>query len=1059
MTLTSHQKVMQQGIYEGLITQALANKLQQLNQDKYYIASKQLDLEEATFYLTQHFSKAMENAFDVIKGIKKESLLSHQIEIVNKLLTYLHKEIETYDFTEDILTAEGSILTGVLDKINTDYSDLSLRLKQITPVSRLTQSELFTGGNLGLSLDGELKKEILSSDRVDLLVSFIKWKAIVLLRPALEEFTRNGGQLRVITTTYMGATDAKAIKELAELPNTTVKVSFNTGNERLHAKAYLFYRKTGFHTAYIGSSNFSRTALTDGLEWNVKVTTTEIPHIIDKFQKTFDTYWNNEEFEVYKGDEDYEKVDSALKRSKIGKSDQQENIAFFDIKPYYYQKDILEKLRVERSTHQSYKNLVVAATGTGKTMIAAFDFKSYYSENPNTKMLFIAHRIDILKQARTTFRQVLRDQNFGELLGDGYTVQNKRFVFATIQTLYNSIEKGEIVSNYYDYVVFDEVHHAKASTYQSVIKYLTPTILLGLTATPERMDGGKILEDFNFRIAAEIRLPDALNNKLLCPFQYFAISDSIDLTNVVWKNGKYDIAELTNIYTANDIRVGEILSNIDKYTQGVKSVTALGFCVSKAHAEFMHNKFQAKGIKSAYLTSDNSSQREELIGKLRRKEINYLFVVDIFNEGIDVPEIDTVLFLRPTESLTIFLQQLGRGLRLSENKEVLSVLDFVGNARSEYDFENKFRALVGKTNTTILQEIEQEFPHLPLGCSIILEKQAKEYILNNISQAINLNRRKLLQKISQFGEHTNKPLTLTNFLEFYNIELKMLYKTDVFSVLCKEAIGGEIEDLNLDRYRSMFKNKWNVTESFSYFSFIMRLIAVDFNYNALPQTDENYYMALMLHYDFWQDNKVSFSIQESMNIIGQNKMMLNEMAAYLEYKISNISFEEKSVIGLTYTLPLKIHGRYTRDQILAAFRLSTIDKKSSSREGVAENKELNTELLFVNLQKSEEDFSPTTMYDDYAINECLFHWQSQNNTADTSPKGVSYIEQKERDKKIALFVREGKNDMYKNTQGYVFLGFVNFKDYYGSKPMSITWKLEEPIPNYMWKEVLKLRIG
>ncbi len=1050
---------MQQGIYEGLITQALETKLKQLDQDKYYIASKQLDIEEAIFYLTQHFSKAMQNAFEVIKGIKKESLLSHQIEIVNKLLSYLHNEIESYDFTEDILTIEGGILTGVLDKINTDYSDLSIRLKQITPVSRLTQSELFTGGNLGLSLDGELKKEILSSDRVDLLVSFIKWKAIVLLRPALEEFTRNGGQLRVITTTYMGATDAKAIKELAELPNTTVKVSFNTGNERLHAKAYLFYRNTGFHTAYIGSSNFSRTALTDGLEWNVKVTTTEIPHIIDKFQKTFDTYWNNEEFEVYKGDEDFEKIDSALKRSKLGKNDQQENIAFFDIKPYYYQKDILEKLRVERMTHHSYKNLIVAATGTGKTMIAAFDFKNYYRENPNTKMLFIAHRIDILKQARTTFRQVLRDQNFGELLGDGFTVQNKRFVFATIQTLYNSIEKGEIGYDYYDYIIFDEVHHAKANTYQSVIKHLIPNVLLGLTATPERMDGGNILEDFNYRIAAEIRLPDALNNKLLCPFQYFAVSDSIDLANVLWKNGKYDIAELTNVYTANDIRVGEILSNIEKYTQGVEYVTALGFCVSKAHAEFMYNKFNAKGIKSAYLTSDNSGQREELIGKLRRKEINYLFVVDIFNEGIDVPEIDTVLFLRPTESLTIFLQQLGRGLRLSEAKDVLTVLDFVGNARSEYDFENKFRALIGKTNTTVLQEIEQDFPHMPLGCSIILEKQAKDYILNNISQAINMNRRKLINKIKQFGQHTEKSLTLGNFLEFYNLDLKMLYKTDVFSVLRIEALGGEIEEFNLDRYRSMLKNKWNVTESFSYFSFILNLIKADFTYSSLPQTEENYYMALMLHYDFWQDMKVSCNIEESMYIIGQNRVMVDEMTSYLEYKMSNISFEEKAVEGLLYELPLRIHARYTRDQILAAFRLSTIDKKSSSREGVAENKELNTELLFVNLQKSEEDFSPTTMYDDYAINESLFHWQSQNNTADTSPKGISYITQEQKEKKIALFVREAKNDMYKNTQGYVFLGLVNFKDYYGSKPMSITWKLEEPIPNYMWKEVLKLRVG
>lgn len=1046
------------GIYESLITQSLANKLKELPEKEFYINRTSLDKEEAIRTLSMHLQEVIGKAFQSIKS-NNDLLLEKQIEISNRLIMFLHAEITQYEFEEDLIEVNGGILKAVFDKMDSHYANLDLRLKEITPASRLTQSELFTGGNIGLSLDSELKKEIRSADRIDLLVSFIKWKAIVILKDAFQEFTARGGQLRIITTTYMGATDAKAIQELSLLPNTQIKVSYNTGNERLHAKAYLFYRNTGFHTGYIGSSNFSRSALTDGLEWNVKVTTKEIPHVIDKFQKTFESYWENAEFELYDDQKHFVQLDRALKRNKLGKLDQ--NVfTLFDLKPYHYQNEILEKLKVERKVHHRYRNLVVAATGTGKTVISAFDFKNYLKHNPHSNFLFIAHRIEILTHAQNTFRNVLKDQNFGELLGSGYTVADRRNVFATIQTLANRIKENDFSAEYYDYVIMDEVHHIQADSYQQVIKFLNPKIILGLTATPERADGKSILADFDQHIAAEIRLPDALNNKLLCPFQYFAISDSVDLDKAKWIKGKYDTGDLTRIYTQSDDRVREILHNLNKYCKDIHDVKAIGFCISIEHAQYMRDKFTSAGLLAESLTSVNTDRRQEIMYQFRKGEINYLFVVDIFNEGIDIPEIDTVIFLRPTESLTIFLQQLGRGLRLHDHKDSLTVLDFVGNANPNYDFESKFRALIGKTNTTVQKEIENDFIHLPLGCSIILEKKAKEVILMNIRKATSLNKRDLIRRLENYINQTELPLTLENFLFINNISFERLYLRHTWTSLREEAgIIKNVDRTNEKNYRAMLSKKWAATNSLSYFRFLLDLAEKDFVLDELSVSKIDTLYLTMLHYDFWQDASNEISLFESIAVIGSNKNYVDEIKVYLKMRINLIDFEELDCTELGYEQPLKLHARYTRDQILVAFGLSTLTKKNPNREGSAENKELNTELLFINLQKSEEDFSPTTMYEDYAINETLFHWQSQNEAGPHTTKGIGYINQRERNKKILLFVRESPKDILGNTAGYVFVGLGNFVKHQGSKPMSITWKLEEPIPEYLWTASAKMAVG
>jgi superfamily II DNA or RNA helicase len=1046
--------MIQLGLYEQLINKLLSSKLDLLEKEKFFIKETIVDKEEAAKYLGRYLSSTIQYA---LNSLPKENCLEKQIELCNKIIYLIRDEINEKDFEENLLVTEGKILSAIFTKLNAPFSDFEKHLKEITPYTRLSQSELFTGSNSGISLESELKKEILSADKICFLVSFIKWTGIRIFQKELLEFTESGKELKIITTSYMGATDLRAVEFLSGLKNTTIKVSYNTANERLHAKAYLFLRNTGFHTGYIGSSNISHSALTNGLEWNMKITTQEISHIIDKFQKTFDTYWQDNEFEFFDKSKDVEKLSRALKNQRIYESI--DVAAYFDIAPFHYQTEILEKLGAERTVHNRFKNLIVAATGTGKTVISGFDYKNFKLKNGRARLLYVAHRKEILQQAQATFRGILKDNSFGELWVDGLIPERNEYVFASVQTLNSQLKELQLSKDYYDFIIIDEVHHIAADSYRPILERFTPQILLGLTATPERMDNKNILEDFCNVIAAEIRLPEALNRKLLCPFQYFGITDSIDLSSVPWSNGRYVPSELTKIYTSSDDRVRNIIKNLKEYLNNIHNVRALCFCVSQEHAQFMAMKFTLAGLKSDYLVSDNSHEREEKRRKLQNKEINYLFVRDIFNEGVDIREIDTVLFLRPTESLTIFLQQLGRGLRLADKKDCLTVLDFVGNSRPEYDFESKFRALVGKTNTSIQKEIENDFPHLPLGCSIILEKIAKEHIIENIKNAIGFNRNQLINKIINFKFNTTLPLTLKNFIEFYHIQLPLIYKKDNWSRLCCEAgVIADFTNQNEKEITGAITNKWLSGNSASYFQFILKLAKKNFDidYTSLPENEQA--MCLMLHYDIWFKAGGFRNLSESIKAIGNNSILVSEIIEVLELLIDKIDFVERE-ITLSYSQPLKLHSRYTRDQILAAFQLHSFEKKLPNYQGVAYSASLNTELLFVTLNKSEKDYSPTTLFDDFAISDIIFHWQSQNAARPDIGMGLSYIEQEKNNKTILLFVREKNEDEYGNNMSYVFLGDAKYLTHEGAKPMNINWKLRTPMPAYIWKDSAKLANG
>ncbi|MFD2570098.1 DUF3427 domain-containing protein [Spirosoma soli] len=1042
------------GLYEQLISKVIHAKLNELDRTQFYVKNEPLDRAEAAQYLTNYLSRVIRTALSLFNS---EDSIERQIDLANRIIRLLRDELADEAFEDDLVHVEGRVLAAIFAKTNASFTDLDHYLQEITPATRLSQSELFTGNNRGISLDTELRKEIRSADEICFLVSFIKWTGIRIFERELRDFTDSGRRLNIITTSYMGATDLKAVEFLASLKNTEVRISYNTDNERLHAKAYLFLRNTGFHTGYIGSSNISHSALTSGLEWNLKITTLEVSHIIDKFRKTFDTYWHNADFEPFDPVHDVPKLNIALRRQR--EPSQTDVSVYFDLRPFPYQQEILEHLQAERSLHGRFRNLVVAATGTGKTVLSAFDYKRFRQTSASARLLFVAHRKEILEQALTTFRGVLRDANFGELWVDGLVPDRYDHVFASVQTLNNVVSNLPMTANYYDYVVIDEVHHIAANSYRPILRKFEPMILLGLTATPERADGADILADFCNTIAAEIRLPEALNRKLLCPFQYFGLTDTVDLSGVQWRNGRYVPGELTRLYTANDTRIGQIISQLKKCLNDLHDVRALGFCVSQEHAQYMAEKFTLAGIEADYLVSGRTEDRAELRNRLRAKDINYLFVVDIFNEGVDIPEVDTLLFLRPTESLTVFLQQLGRGLRLADGKDCLTVLDFVGNARPEYRFDDKFRALVGRTKTSMLTEVERDFPHLPLGCSIVLEKKAKEYILHNIRSATQLTRGQLIAKISNFRHQTTLPLTLKNFCELNHLPLPLIYKRGSWLRLCAEAgVRADFDTVNEAEIVRAIRLKWLSGGSVSYLSFVRRLAHQQFVVEVSSLSPLEQQFCLMLHYDVWQQAGGFASLTESIRAIGRNSALAEEIVELLNILIDRIEVVEK-FIDLPYNQPLRVHGRYTRDQVLAAFGIHTFSKRSSSREGVVYSAELNTELLFVTLQKSEKDYSPTTLYNDYAVSEDQFHWQSQNRVSPNTPTGQSYIHHREQRRHILLFVREANTDEYNTTLSYVFLGRVNYLNHEGARPMNINWRLDERLPAYLWRDTLKMAVG
>jgi len=949
-----------------------------------------------------------------------------------------------------------TVLTSLYSKINSASS--IVKKKVVRPDTSIIENALFTGSPNEPSMMSELKKEIVTSDTIDLLVSFIKWSAIRPLLPELREFTsRSGARLRVITTTYTRATDYKAIVELAKLPNTEIKVNYETGHARMHAKSYFFERNTGFSTAYIGSSNLSNPALTGGLEWNVKVTEKESFDIVKKFRVAFESYWNNDSYELFdpNDEECRQKLQEELSKPKWEEKNNRN--LYLTIRPYVYQQEILDQLKAEREMFGRYRNLVVAATGVGKTVIAAFDYKRFLRENNQARLLFVAHRKEILEQSIEKFREVLNDFNFGELYVDGKKPDSIEQLFISIQSFNTSKLLTNTTEDYYDFIVVDEFHHAAANSYQDLLNHYKPKVLLGLTATPERMDGKDILKYFDGRIATQMLLGEAINRNLLSAFQYYGITDEINYKNVNWVNGKYDVKELENLYTADDIRCGLIIKKVQDYVTDIDEVKGLGFCVSVNHAEYMANYFNLHGIPSLALSSKSVDKiRDDAKQRLVSGEIKFIFVVDLYNEGVDIREVNTILFLRPTESATVFLQQLGRGLRLAEGKECLTVLDFVGRANKKYKFNLKYEAIVGRGRKSLKKQIEEGFSNLPHGCYIEFEKKAKEYILENLNQSDN-SKAVLTENIRTFEGDTGKKLTLTSFLSEYNMSLYDFYKSNGERSLHRfKQWAGLINDTRdvADKTYARLKGLFHVN-SLPLINYWIKYINGDHEI----RTESERLMRNMLYYTLYMKNpqKEGFNnIEEGISSFIKEDFVREEVLEILNYRKAHVDFIPIKN-EYSFDCPLELHCSYNINQIMAAFDYYNENESPEFREGVKYFANKKTDIFLINLNKSEKDFSPSTMYDDYAVSPTEFHWQSQSQDRENSPKIQRYIHHNDSGNTISLFVREyKKNGAY--TAPYVFLGDVDYLSHEGERPVAFDWRLHTPIPAGLFTSANKTMI-
>ncbi len=1017
------------GLYERLVTEELRAALAALpHQD--LVRQDPLHQADAADRIAWHVGRQIERA---LLDVSDEERVAVGVRVARELLDRLG-ELAASDPTAK--PAEpGDILHAILRR-QPDGKPAPLE----SPLIPLLDTTLLTNARGEPTLWSQLLSEIESADQIDVVMAFIRRSGIRPLLPSLARHCAAGKQIRVLTTTYTDSTEQAALDLLTEL-GAQVRVSYDIGTTRLHAKAWVFHRNAGYSTAYVGSSNLTHSASVTGIEWNVRASAARNPDVIAKFQAVFETYWSGGEFVPYDPDE------FATQRRRAGRADDGPAIFLspIEVQPHPFQARLLELLELSRRKGH-HRNLLVAATGTGKTVMAAIDFADLQRALPRSRLLFIAHREEILDQSLATFRHVLRDASFGEKWVGGARPSAFEHVFASIQSLHTT-GLAALPADHFDVVIVDEFHHAAAPTYDKVLNHLSPRELLGLTATPERSDGQSILEWFDNRIAAELRLWDAIDQQHLAPFLYYGIHDQLDLSDIPWRRGRgYDAEALSTLYTSNDAWARLVIKQLDDHVD-VATMRALGFCVSIDHAHFMAAHFVRAGIPAVAVSGLSSwTERRDALRDLKAGRVRVVLSVDLFNEGVDVPDVDTILLLRPTDSPTLFLQQLGRGLRKMRDKPHCTVLDFVGHHRKEFRFDRRFRALLGGTRSELERAVRQGFPFLPAGCHLSLDPVARDIVLRNIQSAIPSKWPAKVEELRAL-QRSGNAVTLASFLEGSGLDLEDLYSgSKSWSDLCEDAglavLASGPHETSLRRAIGRLLHVDDDERLATYRRWLGRAEAP--RLASLP-TREQRLLHMLVASMTDQVITAKVGVQEAVDLLWAHPQVcpeLGELFGILEQRIDHLH----AGLASHPDAPLQVHARYTRLEILAALGVHATAKIPSWQSGVYDAKAANADLLAFTLDKTTGGFSPTTRYRDYAISRTLIHWESQSMTRADSTTGQRYQRHAEMDRSILLFTRLRNDD-----RAFWFLGPATYRSHVGERPMAITWELATPLPGDLFQ--------
>ncbi|MCT7593098.1 DEAD/DEAH box helicase [Aliarcobacter butzleri] len=893
-------------------------------------------------------------------------------------------------------------------------------------------------------------------------VAFINFSGIQLLLDSFKKLEEKNIKGKILTSTYLNFTQIKALEKIKKFKNIELKIyDCEVTNIGFHSKSYIFEFKDDYKIL-IGSSNITASAFKSNIEWNVKTIAKKDDIFLKDVLNEFRTLWKNS---IDVDDKFLTSYSNFLNNQKK----EFKSFSFNQIKTNFMQEKALERLENLRNKGEN-KALIIAATGTGKTYLSAFDVKNFKAKT----ILFLVHRENILIKAKQSFEEILPQINSFGLYTGNKKEQDKNYLFSTIQTMSSNFL--EFSQDFFDYIIIDEAHHVTSPSYKKILDYFKPKFLLGLTATSNRMDGNSIYEVFDENIALDIRLNDALEHNLIVPFHYYGISDiqSIDYENVDLT--KIDL--LAKLLSVNK-RVDFIIDKMNFYSNSGNKRKVLGFCVSKEHCNFMSEEFNKKGINSITLTSEDTiSKREESIKRLENENdsLEVIFTVDIFNEGIDIPSINMVLFLRPTNSPIVFVQQLGRGLRKYKNKEFLTVLDFIGNHKKAYLIA---LALVGNKmidKESIKLSIENNFADFK-NAFICMDEISKSRILEQINKE-NFNQLRYLKE--QYFEVKNilgKVPTLLDFLQFEDVinPLKFIDESKSYiEFLAKVEENKKLKELILDenfiKAIRFIENELPIKRVYE-FVILKYLLNNDFCDENIAFKILNKYLdkvdkETIIHSFLYLKGDFLDSAQKNryLNLLefdGKVAKKTKEFEELLKNENYKKIFEDSLNFGIynyeeefgsnDFGKPfLKLYSKYN---MLNIAKLCNFPKIHSSFRGSGFLKYENDFFLFINLEK--EKFSKSANYHNAFLSKDVFTYQSKPSHSSDKGDGERLCENKKFGVKLHIFVRKFAQ-VDKKTQDFIYLGVANTLKYWDNKPINLELKLENPLSDKLFEEFTKI---